>query len=70
MIGKNLRKSNLTVAFNVLDDKNDEIYPAYVLKRNSKCKNSVILSMISNGEGWHCIAVKKLPALLREIRPW
>ena len=23
--------------------------------------------MIPNGEGWYCIAVKQLPALLREI---
>ena len=39
------------------------------LKTNSNCEKQVILLMIPNGEGWHYIAVKKLPALLRGITP-
>ena len=30
-------------------------------------KNQVILLMITYGKKWHCLAVKKLPALLRRI---
>ena len=58
--------------------KKEEIYPAYVLKHNWIHEEQVILSIISNGqkrktitEGWlwHCLAVKKLSALLRKITP-
>ena len=36
-------------------------------KHNLTCKKQVILLMISNGENWHCIVVKSLPVLLKEI---
>ena len=39
----------------------------YISKHNSIREKQVILITISNGEGWHYIAVKQLPALLREI---
>ena len=42
MIGKNLRKNNLTVTLNISYTKTKKIYPAYV----------------SNGEGWHYRVVK------------
>ena len=65
MIGKN----NLTIALNVLYFKK-ETYLANISKHNlnhEKEEKEVILSMIPNGEGWYYIAVKQLPALLREI---
>ena len=43
------------------------ISPAYISKHNSNHEKKIILLMISNGEGWHYLAVKKLYALLREI---
>ena len=42
--------------------------PAYVLKHNSNREKQVILLMIPNGEKWHYLAIKKLSALLREIK--
>ena len=51
--------------FNVLYAKKEKIYPAYVSKHNSNREKQGIVLMISNGEKWHCPAVKKLPALLR-----
>ena len=47
--------------------KNRKTYPAYVSKYNSNPEKQVILLMISNGEKWHYLAVKKLSALLRGI---
>ena len=41
-IGKNLQrifeKNDLTIDLNVLYAKKEKIYPAYVLKHNSKCE--------------------------------
>ena len=42
-----------------------KIHPPYISKHNSNHQKQVILSMISNGEGWNYLAVKKLSALLR-----
>ena len=64
---KKIEKSNPTIAFNVLYNKKEKIYPTYVSKHNSNREKQFILLMIRNGEGWHYIAVKKLPALLRSI---
>ena len=63
--------------------KKEKIYHAYISKHNSNCEKQVILLMISNGEKceakpegcegtseggqWHCLAVKKLSALLKGI---
>ena len=44
----------------------EEICPAYVSEHNSDCKKQFLL-MIPNEEGWHCLAVKKISALLRGI---
>ena len=44
-----------------------KIYSAYISKHNSNHEKQVILSMMSNGEGWHYLAVKKLLALLKGI---
>ena len=50
MIGKNLRKKNVTIALNVLYAKKEKINPAYVSKHNSNPEKQVILLMISNGK--------------------
>ena len=47
--------------------KKEKKNPAYISKHNLYCEKQVILLMISNGEGWHYFAVKKLSALLRGI---
>ena len=43
----------------------EKIYPAYVSKYNSNREKQVIILIISSGESWHYLAVKKLSALLR-----
>ena len=40
----------------------EEIRHAYKSKRNLKCKNQVILLIVTNSEKWHYLAVKTLPA--------
>ena len=37
----------------------EKLYPAFVSKHNSNREKEVILSMISNGDEWHYLAVKK-----------
>ena len=67
MIGKKIEKNNVTIALNVLHAKK-KIYPAYVSSHNSNCEKQVVPLMIPNGEKLgHCLAVKKLSALLRGI---
>ena len=65
MIGKKMRKIIERLPCFVY--KNDKIYPVYVSKHNSNREKQAILLMIPNGEGWHYITVKQLPALLRGI---
>ena len=62
-------KNNKKVALNILylPDNTEAIRHAYKLKHNLKCKNQVLLLMITDGEKWHYLSVKKLSALLREI---
>ena len=48
MIGKNVAKNTLTIAFHVLFAKKEKAYPAYVSKLNLKSKNQVIHLMIPN----------------------
>ena len=65
---KKFEKNNVTIALNVLYAKKEKIYPACVSKHNSNCEKQFILLMTSNREKlWHCLAVKKLSALLRGI---
>ena len=40
---------------------------AYKSKHNLTREKQVILSMISNGEKWHCLTVKNFSGLLRGI---
>ena len=60
-------KNNLTIFLNILDAKKEKVSPAYVSKHNSNREKQVILSMVTNGEEWHHVAVKKLSALIIEI---
>ena len=50
MIGKNLKKNNLTIALNVFYVKKEKIYLTNVSKHNSNRKKQVILLMVPNGE--------------------
>ena len=54
-------KNNLTVAFNLLYEKEKEIYPAYISKYNSTCEKKIKLLMIPYGKGWQYLAVTNLP---------
>ena len=47
--------------------KKKKIYPAYVSKHKSNWEKQFILLMVTNLEGWHYLAVKKLSALLWRI---
>ena len=67
--GKKFEKINLMIALNVSYAKKEKIiYPAYASKHNSNHeKKQTIFLMISSWDGWHYIAIEKLPALLRRI---
>ena len=54
-------KSNAKIAINVLYAKKEKIHPAYI----SKCEKYVNLLMISNGEKWHYLAVKKAIGIVK-----
>ena len=60
-------ENNLTIALNILNIKEKEICPTYILNIDSNCEKKIILLKIPNEvkEGWHYFAVKKLSALLR-----
>ena len=64
-----LKKNNKAIAFNILyvPHNTEKIKHAYQSQHNLKCKNQVILLMVTDGEKWHCRAVKKLSALRRGI---
>ena len=61
--------NNKTIALNILyvPHNTEERRHAYKSKYNLKRENQVILLMITDGEKWHYLAVKKLSALLRGI---
>ena len=63
---KTFERDSPTIAFNILCIKEKEIY---ISKLNSTCAKQIILLMIPNEEkeGWHYLAVRKLPTLLRGI---
>ena len=73
---KKSEKNNATFARNVLYNKNENIYPAYVSQHKLNCEKQVILLMTPNGLGrkakseeqqWHYLVVKDLLALSREV---
>ena len=62
-------KNNKAISLNILyvSHNSEEIRHTYKSKHNLKRKNQVILLMITDGEKWHYLAVKKLSALLKGI---
>ena len=60
---------NKEIALNILyvPHNTRKIHVAYKSKHNLTCDKEVILLMISNGENWHYLTVKKLTGLLRGI---
>ena len=61
--------NNTSIALNILYVPHDteKICHAYKSKYNLTRENQVILLMISGGEKWHYLAVKKMSALFRGI---
>ena len=66
---KKFEQNNKAIALNILfvPHNTKTISLAYTSKYNHKCKNQVILLMITYGKKWHYLAVKSLSALLRGI---
>ena len=44
-----------------------EIWHAYISEYNHKCKNQVILLIITDGKKWYYLAVRSLSALFRGV---
>ena len=68
--GKDWKKlDNISIALNILyaPHNTEKICHAYKSKYNLTRENQVIILMITDGEKWHYLAVKKLSALLRGI---
>ena len=64
-------ESNIkAIALNILyvSHNTKEIRHAYKSKYNSNRENQVILLMITDGEKWHYLAVKRFSALFRGIK--
>ena len=66
---KKFEQNNKSIALNILfvPHNTKQIRHAYKSKYNHNPKNQVILLMITDGEKWHYLAVKSLPALFRGI---
>ena len=64
-----MKKNNKTIALNILYEPHntEDIRHAYKSKHTLKRENQVILLMITDGEKWHYLAIKKLSALLTGI---
>ena len=67
MIGKKIEKDFVTIALNVLYAKKENIYPAYVSKRNSNCEKQAVFLNDSKRRKMAISCSKKLSALLRGI---
>ena len=66
---KKFESNNKSIALNILHVPHNtkEIKHAYKSKHNLKSETQVILLMITDGEKWHYLAVKKLSTLLKGI---
>ena len=67
---KKFEQNNKEIALNILFvwHNKEKIGPPYISKYNHKRKNQVFLLMITDdGERWHYLAVRTLPALLTGI---
>ena len=63
-------RDNCDIALNILyvPHKTQEIRPAYISKHKKTCNIHANLLMITDGYGnWHYLAIKSIPALLREL---
>ena len=58
---KKFQQNNKTITLNILfiPHNTEEIRHAYKSKHNYECENQVILLMITDGEKWHYLALKK-----------
>ena len=65
-------RNNVTIALNFLYAQKEKIYPSFVSKYKSNCKQVILWMNYSlNGQRqWHYLAVKKLSTLLRGIIYW
>ena len=66
---KKIELNNESIGLNILyvPHKTGKIHLAYKSKHNLTCEKQVILLMITDGEKWHYIAVKRLSGLLRGV---
>ena len=66
---KKFESNNKSIALNILyvPYNTEQIRLVYKSKYNLTCENQVILLMITDGEKWHYLAVKRLSALFRGI---
>ena len=66
---KKFEENNKSISLNILyvSHNTKQIRLAYKSKYNHKCYNQVVLLMITDGEKWHYLAVRRLSALLRRI---
>ena len=66
---KKFESNNKSIALNILyvPHNTEKIRHAYKSKYNLTLENQVILLMITDGEKWHYLAVKRLSALFRGI---
>ena len=64
---KEFESSNKSIAPNILyvPRNTEKIRHAYKSKYNSTLENQVIILMITDGETWHYLAVKKLPCTIQ-----
>ena len=58
MIGKNLKKNNLTIVLIISYARKEKVYPAYISKHNSNFEKQATFLTIPNGEWWHYITLK------------
>ena len=67
---KNFESNNKSIAFNILYIlyNIEEIIHANKSKNILKLENQAILLMITDGEKWHYLAVKKLSALFGKMK--
>ena len=67
--GKKFELNNKSILLNILyiPHNTEEMKHAYMSKYNTIRENQVFLLMITDGNKWHYLAVKILPALLRGV---
>ena len=66
---KKFKQNNKAIALNILyvPHNTKQMTLGYKSKYNYNCNNQVISLMITDGEKWHYLSIRSLPALLRGI---